>query len=195
MGCQGATDDRHHRTRRIFSLDMIRGVAVMGIFSVNIIAFAMSRPPISTRRLRRLARRRPRLWAPNLLSSTARCAASSRSCSAPRLLLVIEQAEAKGESPAAVHFRRMLWLLLFGLIHFYLIWFGDILTGYAMIGLVAWFFRDQAPRRLVFWGVLLVLLEFPMLAGMASAPRASPNPRVARPASPETVRKWNEITT
>jgi uncharacterized protein len=50
------------------------------------------------------------------------------------LLLVIERAETKGESAASIHYRRMVWLLLFGLLHYYLIWFGDILAGYAMIG-------------------------------------------------------------
>jgi uncharacterized protein len=44
-------------------------------------------------------------------------------------LLVIERAEAAGLSGAKVHIRRMLVLLGFGLAHFYLIWFGDILTS------------------------------------------------------------------
>ena len=44
-------------------------------------------------------------------------------------LLVIERAEASGESPARVHYARMFWLLVFGLLHFYFIWFGDILAA------------------------------------------------------------------
>ena len=61
------------------------------------------------------------------------------------MLLIIEKAEAKGENPASVHFRRQLVLLLFGALHFYLIWYGDILFGYALIGMVAWFFRRKPP--------------------------------------------------
>jgi uncharacterized protein len=88
------------------------------------------------------------------------------------LLLVIQKAEAKGESPAEVHFRRMLWLLLFGWLHFLFIWYGDILTGYASIGLLAWFFRDMAPRRLVVWGIVLVLLEFALMSAFAARTHA-----------------------
>src|SRR3546814_1033435 len=57
-------------------------------------------------------------------------------------LLVIERAAAQGRSPAAAHYARMIWLALFGLAHFYLIWFGDILFLYAMCGLLLFLFRN-----------------------------------------------------
>jgi uncharacterized protein len=110
------------------------------------------------------------------------------------MLLVIDRAEAKGENAASVHYRRMLVLLLFGALHFYLIWFGDILFGYAMIGMIAFFFRKKKPKALIIIGIALVLLEFLMMAGMAAQARDLA-PQVAAPgASPEVLRQWNEMT-
>src|SRR3546814_6475400 len=66
-------------------------------------------------------------------------------------LLVIERAAAQGRSPAAAHYARMIWLALFGLAHFYLIWFGDILFLYAMCGLLLFLFRNLSIRALLWW--------------------------------------------
>ncbi|HYC95225.1 MAG TPA: DUF418 domain-containing protein, partial [Sphingomicrobium sp.] len=96
--------------------------------------------------------------------------------------------------PAAVHYRRMLVLLLFGAIHFYLIWFGDILFGYATIGMVAFLFRNKEPRALILIGIALVLLQFAMFAGMAAQVRDLAPQAAAPGASAEVLRQWNEIT-
>ena len=93
-------------------------------------------------------------------------------------LLVIERAEAAGESPAQVHYARMFWLLVFGLIHFYFIWFGDILALYALIGLILYFFRKLSVRALLRWGVALVL------AADACCSPASPSGPIISPARP-----------
>ena len=168
---------------RIAALDIVRGVAVMGILAMNIVAFAM--PPAAylnpgaygTESGWDLAS-----WAFSFVFVDGKMRGLFSFLFGASLLLVIQKAEARGESPASVHFRRMLWLLLFGYLHYYFIWYGDILTGYATIGLVAWFFRDQAPRRLLYWGIGFVLLEFVVMAGLAASAHAlaaavaAPNP-------------------
>lgn len=82
------------------------------------------------------------------------------------MLLVIERAEAKGESAARVHYLRMMWLLVFGLIHLYLIWWGDILSHYALVGMVAFLFRGQRTRTLVIVGIILVLVHTLLMLGL-----------------------------
>ena len=61
-------------------------------------------------------------------------------------LLVMQSAMASGRNPARTHYGRMVVLALFGLAHFYLIWFGDILFMYAMIGMLLWFFRNLSVK-------------------------------------------------
>ena len=73
------------------------------------------------------------------------------------MLLVIERAKAAGRSPARVHYARMAVLLLFGLLHFYLIWHGDILVLYALTGMVAYLFRNRATKTMLIWATCLML--------------------------------------
>lgn len=56
----------------------------------------------------------------------------------------------------AYHFRRMTWLLLFGLLHFYLLWWGDILHIYAICGLLLYPLHRFGGRVLL--GIAVVLL-------------------------------------
>lgn len=182
-------------TDRIATLDIVRGVAVMGILAMNIVAFAM---PMA-------AYMNPLAYGSEGAIDFASYAFSFILIDGKMrglfsflfgasMLLVIQRAEAKGESGAAVHYRRMLVLLLFGAIHFYLIWFGDILFGYATIGMLAFFFRNKEPRALIVIGIALVLLQFLMMGGMAAQVRDLA-PQVARPgASAELLRQWNEMT-
>ena len=108
------------------------------------------------------------------------------------LLLVIQRAPA--ESAAAVTYRRLFWLLVFGCLHFYLIWFGDILIGYALIGMVAYLFRDKPPQELIGWAVALLTVQTLIFGGMAfgaysiAAELAAPNP------SPELLKTWESIS-
>jgi len=57
--------------------------------------------------------------------------------------------------------RRMLVLLGFGLLHLCLLWYGDILSLYALLGLVVLAFRNWSSPRL--WRVALALLALPVL--------------------------------
>ncbi len=182
-------------TGRIVTLDIVRGVAVMGILAMNIVAFAM---PMAAY-MNPLAYGSEgaidfAVYAFNFILIDGKMRGLFSFLFGASMLLVIERAEAKGENAAAVHYGRMLVLLLLGAIHFYLIWFGDILFGYATIGMVAFFFRRMQPRTLIIIGIALVLLQFLMMAGMAAQARDLA-PQIARPgASPDILRQWNEMT-
>lgn len=145
---------------RLQSLDTVRGVAVMGILLLNIVAFGM---PMG-------AYFNPRayggsegidlgVWMVNFILFDGKMRGLFSFLFGASILMVIERAEAKGENPAKVHYMRMIWLLAFGLAHIYLVWFGDILGHYALIGMIAFFCRRMRPSRLIVLGVLLVLVQ------------------------------------
>ncbi|MDT9598029.1 DUF418 domain-containing protein [Sphingosinicella rhizophila] len=150
---------------RVVTLDILRGVAVMGILAMNIIGFSMPEPAYSnpaayggSTGLDLAA------WTFNFIFVDGRMRGLFSFLFGASLLLVIDRAEAKGEDPGAVHFRRMAWLLLFGLLHFWLIWWGDILAHYAMIGLVAFAFRHQPAGKLALYGIGFIAIETALMA-------------------------------
>jgi uncharacterized protein len=111
------------------------------------------------------------------------------------MLLVIEKAEAKGLNATAVHYRRMFVLLLFGAIHFYLIWFGDILFGYALIGMIAWFFRNMEPRKLIALGATFIFVQFLVMASFAGSAHSLSAAASQPGATAETIQAWKEMST
>src|ERR1700721_4876998 len=72
------------------------------------------------------------------------------------ILLMTGHVEATGKPSAALHYRRMGWLILFGLAHAYLLWSGDILFTYGMCGLLVYLCRRFRPRTLLVLGVLTI---------------------------------------
>jgi uncharacterized protein len=178
---------------RIFSLDMVRGVAVMGIFSVNIIAFAMIEAAYFN----------PSayggwhgadlgLWATNMLVIDGKMRTLFSMLFGASTLLVIERAEAAGLSGPKVHIRRMLVLLGFGLIHYFLIWFGDILTLYAASGLIAFLFRKLPVQRLVALGAAFLVVGMLLFFGFMFTQYQADIAAHAPGASQAAIKEWND---
>lgn len=104
------------------------------------------------------------------------------------MLLVIERAQTAGENPARVHFSRMAVLSLFGLAHLYLIWWGDILAHYALVGAFAYIFARLRSEQLlaaacVGLGLTLFWNGGGLFAMMEAAGRDTP----------EAVATWTEF--
>lgn len=76
------------------------------------------------------------------------------------VLLMAEHSRGKKISPAWLHYRRMFWMLLMGAFHTYFVWEGDILFGYAAIGLVIYPLGWFGPKMLMAMGLFLFL--FPL---------------------------------
>ena len=81
------------------------------------------------------------------------------------LTLQMARIEGRGARFAPVYARRLVVLLGIGLIHAFLIWIGDILTYYAMLGFLLLLFRKARPRTLLIWAAILIAL--PLLLNLA----------------------------
>lgn len=179
---------------RIATLDVIRGVAVMGIFSVNVIAFAMIEGAyFSPTAYGGHTGLDLVLWAANMIVIDGKMRSLFSMLFGASMLLVIDRAEASGRSAAAVHYRRMAVLLLFGLAHFYLIWFGDILTAYALMGMVAFLFRRSSVRALLVWGCLFMALNMALFSALVSNMVELDRAAHAAGATARQIAEWNQF--
>jgi uncharacterized protein len=177
---------------RIQSLDVIRGVAVMGILSVNIVDFsghnaaylnpaALGWPdPASLL-----------VWAFNMLLVDGKFRTLFSMLFGASVLLVIERAEANGESGWTVHWRRMAVLLLFGITHAILIWRGDILSLYALTGLVAFGFRNASVGKLFGWAIALSLVNVILFAAIGTTLFHQQAAAALPGASADLLRNWD----
>ncbi|HLL30607.1 MAG TPA: DUF418 domain-containing protein, partial [Allosphingosinicella sp.] len=179
---------------RIATLDIVRGVAVMGILAMNIVAFAMPFQAYMNPLAYRWESSADFVsWAVSFIFVDGKMRGLFSFLFGASMLLVIERAQAGGLPAKSIHYRRMFWLLVFGLIHLYLIWFGDILVGYALVGMIAWFFRNKEPAALIRWGVALVAVQLMVFAGLAFGAFYLQDAAAAPGAPAEVVKEWRRL--
>lgn len=145
-------------SQRISSLDFIRGIAVMGILAANIVAFgqpfAAYMYPASF-----LTEHGPlsdQLWIAQFVLIDGKMRGLFTLLFGAGMYLFMERAWARGATRWR-QARRLVFLLLFGVIHFFFIWRGDILTYYALTGLVALLFVKLAAKTQLKLGLALYL--------------------------------------
>jgi uncharacterized protein len=80
------------------------------------------------------------------------------------LAIQFDRAEARGVRSARPFMRRYSWLLVIGLIHAWLIWMGDILVSYALVGFLLLPFRRRKLKTLAVWTVVLLLIPLAFFA-------------------------------
>lgn len=176
----GAAGDRH------ISIDAVRGMAILGILLMNIVAmglptFAYINPAYAG------GHEGADLWtwAVNNVLTDGKMRALFTMLFGASTVLIASRAEAgSGLGPAQTHYRRLFWMLVIGMIHAYLLWFGDILVTYALAGIFIFPFRKLNPRLQIAIGAAILtallgyhLFETAALEGMkaaASAPGATP---------------------
>lgn len=154
--------------QRYAGLDTLRGVAVLGILVMNVYAFAMPFPAYYNPLI--LGGTGPLdlgtwffthiLFDQKFLSIFAMLFGAG-------IVLMSARTEARGIDLAPIWYRRMFWLLLLGAAHAYLLWFGDILFPYALLGMLVYPLRRLAPRRLI--RIALFMLPVAILLGYAGS--------------------------
>lgn len=144
---------------RINSLDVIRGIALLGILLMNIngmgLPFSYSDPTI----VGDPGGWNLRVWIINnmLFEGTMRGLFTFLFGAGVILLTTRLEKKGAGITTADIYYRRILWLLIFGIINVYvLLWDGDILYPYALFGLMLFPFRNASVKRLFIVAGLLI---------------------------------------
>jgi uncharacterized protein len=112
--------------------------------------------------------------------------------------VMMERAEARCLPNRAFYLRRLGVLLGFGLFHLTLLWWGDVLAPYALMGFLLFLFRNASQRRLLIWACFLY--SWPVVLSLAGAGATlagvqipSPPPTTAAQLA-ETVRAYSSGT-
>lgn len=156
-------------TQRIELLDSLRGFALAGVLFANLVAFSLyyylpesASAPLASTALDR--------W----LEPFDHAFITSRFITLFSLLFgigfALQMQRAAGSREGSIRYlRRLAILLLIGLLHAELLWWGDILRYYALIGLVLIPARKLSVRALAVLGVLLVVVPYQLVSAFWDA--------------------------
>lgn len=148
---------------RIQILDILRGFAVFGILAVNIVGFAGPVfwpgyiPPAA------------QPWYDTLAARLVQFFAEAKFYTIFSFLfglgfsVQLGRAAAKGKDICSFYPRRLGILFAIGILHAILLWTGDILRLYALLGCALLAFRNRSNQALLAWAGLLMGLSFALL--------------------------------
>jgi len=157
IGDPGASAGPVARTERIASLDVLRGFAVLGILVMNIQSFSMiGAAYLNPHAYGDLTGANYAVWFLSHLLADSKFMTIFSLLFGAGVVLMASRREAQNRPAAAVHYRRMFWLIVIGFLHGFCLWYGDILFVYGMCGLIIFLFRRRSPRFLLIFGVLVV---------------------------------------
>ena len=150
---------------RIAVVDVIRGCALLGILLMNIVEFGMPGAAYDN----------PTVWggdtgadywawAINSVFFEGKMRALFSMLFGAGVILLTGRADARGaaEQTGDIHARRNLWLVAFGLLDSWvLLWSGDVLYSYGLIGLALYPFRKLSARSLIIVAIIAFATAIP----------------------------------
>ena len=154
-----------HESNRIVSIDVLRGFALLGILLMNIQSFSMPLAayfnPAAYGDLHRV---NYFAWLLVHVLIDEKFVVIFSMLFGAGILLMTSRLEASGVNSARLHYRRMAFLIAFGLLHGYLLWAGDILFDYGLCGLFVFLMRKKSARTLLLTAAFLISLLPTVLA-------------------------------
>jgi uncharacterized protein len=151
------------QTERIVLIDSLRGIALLGILLMNIPYFGLPEPAFDNLVLmNEMGTINQKVWYfINMVPEGTQRAIFSILFGAGIILFISRlEKRMEGMMPAEYFIRRQLWLVVFGLFNaFILLWPGDILFQYGILGIIAFVFRRLSVKKLLLAaGVCLLLM-------------------------------------
>ena len=142
---------------RLVPLDVLRGVAVLGILYMNIQSYSMAEPAYGNpTAYGDLSGANFAVWLFGHLFFRGKFIAIFSMLYGAGIVLLWDRLRASHRPARRIHFMRNFVLLAFGLLHAYLLWYGDILYHYALAGIILFPLRRLRTRWLASIGVLFL---------------------------------------
>lgn len=165
---------------RVASLDVLRGVAVLGILLMNIQSFAMIEAAyLNPTAYGDLTGWNYAAWLGCHLLASEKFLTIFTLLFGAGVVVLGERLEAGGRHAAGVHYRRMAWLATFGLIHAFGLWFGDVLFHYAVCGAIVFLMRKLSPIWLLCVAAPLVVAASAVSLGIGTIYRMATDAALA----------------
>ncbi|MGC4022434.1 MAG: DUF418 domain-containing protein [Cyclobacteriaceae bacterium] len=148
---------------RIFVLDVIRGIALCGILILNIgyFGFPYDKAGFNLNVLSETSFGDIFSWyTTNYILEGSFRALFSMLFGAGAILIISRLVKnSSGLTPADIYYKRLIWLLIFGLINaFVFLWPGDILYTYAICGLFIFPLRNSSASFLIGLATIFILI-------------------------------------
>ncbi len=156
---------------RIDSIDVLRGFAVLGIFVMNIQSFAMfGTVYFNPTYYGMIDGAGYWVWYFSHLFADQKFMTIFSLLFGAGIALFTSRKEEAGQPSRGYHYRRTGWLILFGVIHAYLIWMGDILFLYGVCALWVYPFRKVRASRLIVAGLVVLAIGsgLALMSGMTA---------------------------
>ena len=157
-------------SQRIVAMDVLRGFVLLGILVMNIQSFAMPIAAyVNPTAYGDLSGANLYVWIVSHVFFDQKFMAAFSMLFGAGIVLMTARA---GDGAGRLHRRRMGWLILFGLLHAYLLWYGDILFAYGVCGLAAFALREREPGLLIPLAAALLLVGtlVPVAFGLSMSP-------------------------
>ena len=157
-------------TERINSLDVLRGFALLGILVMNIQAFSMvGAAYMNPTAYGDLTGANYWVWYVSHLLFDQKFMALFSALFGAGIVLMWRRAEAKSRRATGLHYRRTFWLMVFGLVHAYGVWAGDILFVYSLCALWVFWLKRRSPKALIIIGAIVLMVSpvLMMTAGLS----------------------------
>ena len=144
---------------RITSLDLIRGVAVLGILLMNAVSFKFDLPPYLN-----LSAGGSETWLDWTVGIFGEIFIDQKFMGlfsllfGAGLILFIDRASARGRHAVVLNLWRNALLLIIGILHF-MLWDGDVLMVYAISSVFLVVLRNLSNKALIFLGVVVFALS------------------------------------
>ena len=143
--------------KRIASIDCLRGISILGIFLVNIFAYHtpylyVDQTTLATSQTDKF------IFSMIDIFIQASFYPLFAMLFGYGLIMIKEKADIRGQSFRKIASKRMLILLVFGFIHAFLIWPGDILITYAIFGFIIIPFTKLSEKAMAVVAILLYLI-------------------------------------